>query len=148
MNLSDRLRKIAIEKIQRTQIAKKINCVANTKKKPCVARSEKPHVAIESKETIETAEKLFFPKIPIGFFGYSKPFESRAKSETLKRFTEEFERKLKQKNNKNRRSAVKCLIRPALGGNKLRSKDIEFVNQNAYRRGSIGASEGVGGRAE
>lgn len=94
MNLKERLRQIAKNKIAKTQIKSNVNS------KSSAAKTRKPRVAKSSKSNNGTAYKRlpsFFPEAPIGFYVYRKPLEARFPTERERELAREFLEEAKNK---------------------------------------------------
>lgn len=90
MDLKEKLRNLAKEKIRRTQNAKKSYGIQN--KKSCVTRA-KTHVASQLEKPVQNKDNFFEPE-PSGYFGYSRPFEARYPTNKLREITQEFQKKV------------------------------------------------------
>lgn len=98
MNLKEKLRKIAKEKILKSQ-------TVVTSKKSCVAKLKKPHVAQSKVKRVDGANRLpkYFPEAPIDFFVYNKPPEARLQNDKVRELAKKFlESAQVNKNNKKR----------------------------------------------
>lgn len=89
--IREKLIKIAREKILKTQVTVKSR--ANKQKK------------IRSTSRVikrETSEVIFFPKVPVGFFGYTRPREARLPTEKEQQMKAKFLDELNELNSKKR----------------------------------------------
>lgn len=87
------MRQLAREKIIKSQQS------AKSKSK---SKSTKSKKSDKSKSSKTQTTKTFFPEIPTGYFGYSRPHESRLPTEREKKIIEKFKtelRELKEKKN-------------------------------------------------
>lgn len=93
MNLKERLQQIAKEKIKKTQTS----TTSVRKNSIHVAKTTTKNEKIKKVEKIASEKSAsFFPEIPVGFFGYSRPSEARYPSEKVRELTKKFQNKLSQ----------------------------------------------------
>lgn len=88
MNLKERLQQIAKNKI------------ANSQKSPTTVKVKKTRVAkkVEKTQTVNSDQKLtYFPEVPVGHFGYSRPAEARPPTEKVRELTKKLHEKVLNK---------------------------------------------------
>lgn len=88
MNLKEKLQQIARNKILKSQKNVSVEKVS----KPRVAKTKKTIKSVASQKQL-----TYFPEIPVGFFGYSRPAEARPPTEKVRELTKTFTNTLKNK---------------------------------------------------
>lgn len=92
-----RIQQIAKARIIKSQIK---NTVHKTKKNK--SKSNKEQIVDPPRE-----QKVFFPKVPVGFFGYSRPREARLATQKEREQTKQFLLDLEKLNKKNIQTKTK-----------------------------------------
>lgn len=87
--LRENLIKIAREKIQKSQEKKIVKPRANKTRKVSLKKKSSPRVETSKLNEI-SSRKNYFPKEPIGVFGYSRPREARLPTKTEQAIKEQF----------------------------------------------------------
>lgn len=86
MNLKEKLQQIAKSKILKSQ------------QSVTVKKVKTPRVAKKAIKSVASQRQLtYFPEVPVGFFGYSRPAEARPPTEKVRELTKKFKDNLATK---------------------------------------------------
>lgn len=104
--LRKKLQQIAREKILRSQ-------TKNTATKPKrTGNSNKTKKTVQKQKRENNEHKIFFPKVPNGYFGYSRPREARIATDKEREQTQQFLNELNKLNEKTKNKSQSKKIRP------------------------------------
>lgn len=128
-SLRTKLQQIAKNKINKSQQKEKI-----IKNKVRVAKNrtnKRTNVAKSTNNKVNPFKITFFPEIPVGFFGYSRPAEARLQSEKVRELTERFKNQLnKKKVGEKKQTKISQVSKELLFEDYLQRASIPYKKQN------------------